>query len=482
MLSDFIISTLLKQFEHKPTPGQEILIQELARFVMSDDDNEMLLIKGYAGTGKTSIISSLVKAMRKFDMKTYLLAPTGRAAKVFSTYAKKTANTIHKKIFRQKSSVGAFGNFLLDANLHSNTVFIVDEASMISNNSDMKSVFGSGHLLNDLIEYTYNQKNCKLILVGDTAQLPPVRLSISPALDKSVLESYGKKVIEVVLTDVVRQSLESGILYNATLMRKIVHEKGDDNSTITEFPKFALENFSDVKRVSGSELIEEISSSYDKYGMEETMILCRSNKRANLYNQGIRNTILFREDEISAGDYLMVVRNNYFWLNDYEETDFIANGDIIEITRIKSYEEKYGFRFANISGRFVDYNDIEVDVKVMLDTLTLETANMGTEQNKKLFFDIAEEYSDISNKKKRYQKVKKDEYFNALQIKFAYAVTCHKAQGGQWKSVFIDQGFFRDDMLNLEYMRWLYTAFTRSTEQVQLVNFKNSFFNDTMVQ
>ena len=344
---------------------------------------------------------------------------------------------------------------------------------MISNQTYELSIFGSGRLLDDLIEYVYNGKKCKLILLGDTAQLPPVKFDISPALNKQVLQGFGKNVIEVYLTDVIRQSQNSGILFNATNLRNLI--------SINDFSKekilIKLSGFKDISRLTGEDLIEEISNAYAQYGIEKTMIVCRSNKMANKYNQGIRNQILWREEEISVGDYLMVVKNNYYWIKN-DDINFIANGDIVEITRIHKYQERYGFRFADVSLRFVDYQDIEIDAKIMLNTLYIETASLTGEDNKKLFYSVLEDNNDVSIKKKRYEMVKDNPFFNALQVKFAYAVTCHKAQGGQWKVVFVDQGFLTDDMLNLEYLRWLYTALTRSTEKLYLVNFGKQFFKE----
>jgi len=481
MLNDFIYNEILNSLVYEPLNGQKKLIQLLSEFVSeASSESEIFLLKGYAGTGKTSTIAAFVKAMRKLRLKTILLAPTGRAAKVLSTYSHKEAYTIHKKIYRQQSSNSGFGNFSLDANLHTNTFFIVDEASMIANQSFDKSVFGSGRLLDDLIEYVYNQKGCKLILIGDTAQLPPVKLDISPALEKKELEFYGFDVIEYELTEVARQKQDSGILFNATKLRNILeksmsYDKGV-NIKFKGFPKIKLNGFNDIKRVVGSELIEEISDSYGKFSEKEVAIICRSNKIANKYNQGIRSTVLYREEEISAGDMIMVVKNNYFWAEEYDNIDFIANGDIAEIVRIKSYSERYGYRFADLTLLFHDYNNIEIDVKVILDTLTSEKASLSYEQNKELYAKIEEDFADIKNKSTKYKKIKNHPFFNALQIKFAYAITCHKAQGGQWKKVFIDQGWLTEEMINKEFLRWLYTAFTRSTNELDLVNFKKEFF------
>ncbi|MCK5823434.1 MAG: AAA family ATPase [Bacteroidales bacterium] len=475
MIKNNILNLFKKNFKYKPTNDQEKLIENLTDLILNfripDKDKKIFLLKGYAGTGKTTIISSFVNVLNYLHIKTVLLAPTGRAAKVLSFYSGKNAYTIHKNIYRQKSSKDGFGKFVLNKNLHSNTFFIVDESSMISNSSNEATMFGSGRLLDDLIEYVYNDKKCMLIIVGDTAQLPPVGVDTSPALKPEILEGYNLTVNELELTEVIRQSYNSGILFNATKVR----EQINNMSIEFYYPKIKLDGFKDVYRLSGEDLIEEISSAYDKYGIEQTIVVSRSNKRANKYNQGIRNSILYREEEISVGDYLMIVKNNYHWLDENDKIDFIANGDIVEITRIKNYQEKYGFRFADVSIRFIDYN-IEIDTKIILSTLTIETASLNYEQNKQLYYSILADYSDVRSKKEQYNLVKKDPFFNALQVKFSYAITCHKSQGGQWKAVFVDQGFINNDMLNVEYLKWLYTAITRSTEKLYLVNFKNDFF------
>jgi exodeoxyribonuclease-5 len=342
---------------------------------------------------------------------------------------------------------------------------------MISNSSGENSIFGSGRLLDDLIEYVYTGRNCSLILIGDTAQLPPISLDISPALEAMTLEEYDLKVTELVLTQVVRQSEDSGILKNATILRNQL----SDDMFFDEFPKFDMNN-TDVARISGEDLIEEISNAYDEFGLENVIIINRSNKRANKYNEGIRNSILYKDSKISIGDFLMVVKNNYYWSETIEDVDFIANGDIAEIIKIFDYQELYGFNFADIRIRLIDYNDIELDVKVLLDTLDIESASLPIEENKRLFFSVSEDYEEVKTKKQRYNKVRENPYFNALQVKFSYAITCHKAQGGQWKIVFLDQGYITEDMLNREYLRWLYTAFTRAIDKIYLVNFPEKYF------
>ncbi len=479
MLNDFIFEEILKQLDFYPLDSQKKVIKNLSGFIGNAyASKQLFLLKGYAGTGKTSIIAALVKALSKYKVKTVLTAPTGRAAKVLSKYAGKDTYTVHKKIYRQQSSSDGFGKFIIDRNLYKNTIFIVDEASMIANRSYENISFGSGRLLDDLIEFVYSGEDCRLILIGDTAQLPPVKSEISPALNKKELESYDIEVIENELTEVVRQSSKSGILYNATKLRKILHTgmQFENNVKFKGFPKIKLAGFDDIERISGKDLIEEISDAYDKYGEKNTIVICRSNKTANRYNQGIRATVQYKEDEITPGDMIMVVKNNYFWAEDYDEIDFIANGDTAEVIRISGYTERYGYRFADATLRFFDYNDVEIDAKILLDTLNSETASLSYEEQKKLYHNIEEDFPDIKNKKKRFEKIRENPFFNALQIKFAYAVTCHKAQGGQWKKVFIDHGWITEEMINKEFLRWLYTAFTRAEEKLSLINFKKDFF------
>ncbi len=472
MLKKHIESVLLQKLAYPPTASQSILIEKISDFILNLKDNDLFLLKGFAGTGKTTMINAIVQCLAEFKYKSVLLAPTGRAAKVMSSYTGIAASTIHRKIYRQKSSKDGFGNFTLSINTHSNTFFFVDEASMIANNSYESNVFGSGKLLDDLLSFVLNNSNCKLILIGDEAQLPPVGLTISPALDKSELEKYSYKIQDTTMTDIVRQALDSGILFNSFKIRKMIKDE------LLGYPKLETKQFSDIVKLPGSELVEEIETSYSSVGMEDTIIVCRSNKRANKYNSGIRNQILYREEEITAGDLLMVVKNNYFWLNDEKTADFIANGDIVEVLRIKNYEERYGFRFADITIRLIEHDNIDLDVKIILDTLTIDGPSLNYEDNKNLFYSVLIDYSEIKGKKNQYNKVKEDPFFNALQVKFAYAVTCHKAQGGQWRHVFIDQGYITDEQLNYDYYRWLYTAITRASEKVFLVNFNKQFFID----
>ncbi len=468
MLRNFISERLLENLDFQPTLGQEDLIRELGHFLASEDTTEIMLVKGYAGTGKTTLIKSLVKTLSALKQKSVLLAPTGRAAKVLTAYSGHPAWTIHKKIYRQKSGSDGLGEFVLDRNLHKQTCFIVDEASMIGDRSP-NAFFGSGDLLRDLVDYVEAGSKCRLVLVGDTAQLPPVGLDMSPALSRERLESFGYRVREIELTDVVRQAEDSGILHNATSIRNLITDGLED------YPRFNFDAFPDITMISGAELLETISASYDRYGTSDTIVVTRSNKRANKFNAGIRSQILWREEQLSPGDLLMVVKNNYFWKDEDKRIDFIANGDIIRVEKVLSTEEVHGHKFANILISLPDYKDIEMEVKVLLDVIDLEAPSLNYDQQKTLYLSVAEDYPDEPSKRKVAEKISTDPYYNALQVKFAYAVTCHKAQGGQWKSVFLDQGYFTEEMLSLDYLRWLYTAFTRASEKLYLVNFAKQF-------
>ena len=465
MIQTYLGQQIKTNFPYKPTFEQENVVKMLADFLFSRKSEELFLLKGYAGTGKTSLIGALVKTLDQLEQKCILLAPTGRAAKVFSHYAGHPAYTIHKKIYRQRSFSNEMDNFSINDNVHQHTLFIVDEASMIANDGLSGSMFGTGRLLDDLIQYVYSGQGCRLMLIGDTAQLPPVGEEESPALSADVLKGYGLEVYEAMLTEVVRQLHDSGILWNATELRRYIAE--DDFFTL---PMIKVEDFPDVKVVPGNELIEAINESYDQVGLDETIVVCRSNKRANIYNKGIRNMILYREEELESGDLLMVAKNNYFWTEGCKEIDFIANGDIAVVRRVRREREMYGFRFADVTLCFPDYNDLELEMTVLLDTLHTETPALPKELNDKLFYSVLEDYADITIKRERMKKMKADPYYNALQVKYAYAVTCHKAQGGQWKRVFLDQGYMTEDMLSPDYFRWLYTAFTRATETLYLVN------------
>jgi len=467
MLHNFIATRIQDQLPFEPTEQQAQLIEKLGVFLMSTDSEKAFLLRGYAGTGKTSVVSALVRAMNELKQKTMLLAPTGRAAKVIANYSGFPAFTIHKKIYRQKSM--AEFRFQLTDNLYNHTLFIVDEASMISN-TGTESAFGSGRLLDDLVEFVYSGEGCSLLLLGDTAQLPPVMQSYSPALELDKLLGYGLKVEEFTLTHVVRQALESGILYNATLLRQQLIE-----DRTTEFPRFELEGFPDIKKLNGMELIDEIQRSYDGVGVEDTIVLTRSNKRANMYNNGIRSRVMMKEDELTNGDLLMVTRNNYFWNKPYKEIDFIANGDILEIVRVKKFYTVYDFRFVDLTLRSLDC-EWEIDARIWLDSLQAESPAAMNEMTNRLFQSVAEDYPEITNRKDLFKQILQNEFYNSLQVKFAYAVTCHKAQGGQWKKVFIDPGQIAEDQLSSDFYRWLYTALTRATDTVYLVNFPETVF------
>jgi len=462
MLKNYLYDTVIQSFPFEPTNQQVELIRLLGDFLADVSDDKIFLLKGYAGTGKTSIVSALVRSLHQLQQKTILLAPTGRAAKVLSGYAGFPAFTVHKKIYRQKS-IGE-PVFQLADNLYKQTLFIVDEASMISNSGN-DSEFGSGYLLDDLIRFVYQGAGCSLLLLGDTAQLPPVMQEVSPALDKDKLESYGLKVTEFTLTQVVRQAFESGVLFNATLLRKALEEALADT-----LPDLKTTDFSDIKILNGMDLVEEVHRSYDGVGVEDTIVITRSNKRANIYNNGIRNRVLMREEEISNGDLLMITRNNYFWNKSYQDIDFIANGDIVEVVRIHKFREMYDFRFVDLSLRSLDFG-WEIDARIWLESLQSESPQHTAQLSRTLFERVSEDYIDITNKRERYKQIFENEYLNALQVKFAYAVTCHKAQGGQWKTVFIDAGMMPDAIIDRNYYRWLYTALTRATDRVFLVNY-----------
>lgn len=460
---------LLKNFSHDTTPGQEQLAGRLAAFV-TGSDKRLFVLKGYAGTGKTTLVSALVKSLPAAKLKSVLLAPTGRAAKVLAGYSQHPAFTIHKMIYRRVSGSDGSGRFTLQPNLHTNSIFIVDEASMISSGGGFA---GEASLLDDLMEYVMTGVGCRLIFVGDTAQLPPVGLSLSPALDEKFLKDryyHPPEVFE--LKEVVRQDKASGILVNATGLRNII---GDNQG---DLPKFKVEGFGDLVRLTGNELEDALNDSYSKLGPEGTIVICRSNKRANIYNQQIRARIRWQENELSAGDYLMVVKNNYFWLPPESKAGFIANGDTVEVMKTWNREEIEGFVFADAKVRLVDYPDEPLlETKLLLSTIMAESPALPPSESKRLYEVINASYADIANKRKRLQKVKEDPYFNALQVKFAYAVTCHKAQGGQWENVFVEQGYITRDMVNSEFIRWLYTAVTRATKKLYLVNFNKEFFD-----
>jgi exodeoxyribonuclease-5 len=469
MLKKYVEELIVKAFSFDPTEGQRSAISSLAELVTDERPFYILKMHGFAGTGKTTLVSAFVRVLLDMEMKVELLGPTGRAAKVLSAYSGEIALTVHKKIYRQKTADDYVSKFSLDRNLSNDTIFIVDEASMIADSSNDSNSFGTGNLLEDLISYVKSGRGCKLILVGDSAQLPPVGKENSPALDRKTL-SYYADVEEVWLRDVVRQAAASGILENATVIRSMI-----ENEEV-RLPQIALDGFDDIERIAGVDLIEKISDTYDKVGIEDTIIVCRSNKLANRYNQGIRGQILYREEELVRGDLLMVVKNSYFWTEGFKELEFIANGDIAEVMRIRRYHERYDFRFAEVTVRLVDYGDLEVDCYIMLDALMSDSAALSYDQGRTFYQKVSEDYLHIASKQKRYKEMRRDPFYNALQVKYANAVTCHKAQGGQWKTVFVDQGYFVDDMVSKEYLRWLYTALTRATEKVYLVNFPDRFF------
>jgi ATP-dependent exoDNAse (exonuclease V) alpha subunit len=466
-------SFLKNDFPHNTTTKQDIALHLLAKFVLSPNKNETFLLKGYAGTGKTTIVGSLVKNLAKVKKRAVLLAPTGRAAKVISNYSNQQAFTIHKKIYFPKSDKGSV-SFTLQQNKHRDTIFIVDEASMIPDINQDSKLFENGSLLDDLMQYVYSGNNCRLLLIGDSAQLPPVHLDISPALDATLLENqYNREVIFLELDEVVRQQKDSGILVNATKIR----ERLDDE--LYEAFKFSGINFPDVIRpVDGQEIMDAINDSYSSLGNEDTVIIVRSNKRANLYNQSIRERILFQESELSAGDYLMVVKNNYFWVDNTSEAGFVANGDIVEVLEIFAFKELYGFRFAEVKIRMVDYPNMKpLETVLLLDTLTSESPSLTYDESNKLYQEVMKDYATEKSKYKKFLSVKNNKYFNALQVKFSYAITCHKSQGGQWNTVFVEQPYLPNG-IDKEYLRWLYTAITRAREKLYLIGFKDEFFVD----
>ena len=465
---------LKNSFPFDVTLKQDAFLKKISQFVLNDNQDEIFVLKGYAGTGKTTLLSVLVNQLPHVNKKYVMLAPTGRAAKVISNYAKQPAFTIHKKIYYPKKDKNLGMAFTMQANKHKNTVFIVDESSMISDNVTDATMYTHGSLLDDLLYYVYSGQNCKLIIVGDTAQLPPVGMDESPALNENKLAlNYHMKVDFIELTEVMRQEEDSGILYNATELREQLQQEFYD------FFEFDIKPFKDIIRLQdGYETLDAITDAFSKKGSEETIFIVRSNKRANQYNQQIRTRVLDNESEISAGDYIMVVKNNYFWLKDSKVTDFIANGDVMEVMQIYKHHELYGFRFASVKVRMIDYPDMPAfDTIVLLDTLHSESASLTYEQSNKLYQEVLLDYQDEITAFRRMQKVKNNEYFNALQIKFAYAVTCHKSQGGQWDTVFIEQPYLPDG-ISKDYMRWLYTALTRAKEKVYLIGFNDDFFNE----
>ena len=475
MIIDELKYKILQQFGFPPTQEQAHALEVFAEFLTDRDPHAVMILRGSAGTGKTTLSGAIVRTLKEIRQKVMLLAPTGRAAKVFSLNSGSPAYTIHRRIYREKSFSGVEGQFNLNDNLYTDTLFMVDEASMIANMGLGGMSFGSGCLLDDLVHFVYQGRNDRLLLIGDKAQLPPVGEEESPALHAAMLEGYGLKVYECDLNEVLRQSEESGILYNATMIRQMITH--DD---ITQLPKIHFAGYSDIKPMPGAELIEALADSYHHVGLDDTIVVTRSNKRANIFNQGIRNMVLDREEELSQGDILMIVKNNYYWMEEERKSNnklqsndipaFLANGDRAKVLKVRRRIDLYGFRFATLLLQFPDYNNYELEATVLLDTLTSEAPALTHEQQEQLFHQIEEDYQDIPLKADRMKAIRQDQFFNALQVKFGYAVTCHKAQGGQWAHVYVDQGYMTDDMLNPDYIHWLYTAFTRATEMLYLVN------------
>tara|TARA_R110002049_G_scaffold112509_3_gene262031 strand:+ start:2403 stop:3827 length:1425 start_codon:yes stop_codon:yes gene_type:complete len=474
MTSSEFYSLIKQQFPFQPTLKQNIVLQQLSEFIFSKSPNTLYLLKGYAGTGKTTIVGTIVGNLWKAKKSAVLMAPTGRAAKVISNYSGKEAFTIHKKIYFPKKEKNGGVKFVLQPNKHKNTIFIVDEASMIPDTPGESKFFENGSLLDDLMQYVYSGHQCKLLLIGDTAQLPPVKLDLSPALDENTLSlNYNKEVTKMELDEVVRQEQDSGILVNATVLREAL-----SNTSYGAF-KFDLNGFNDIVRlVDGYDIMDAINDAYSNLGSEETAIIVRSNKRANLYNQQIRSRILFNENELTSGDYLMVVKNNYFWIKPTTEAGFIANGDIIEVLEIFKIEELYGFRFAEVKVRMVDYPKmIPFETVLLLDTIDAETPSLPYEESNRLYQEVMKDFENETSNYKKFLKVKGSKHFNALQVKFSYAITCHKSQGGQWNTVFVEQPYLPNG-IDKDYLRWLYTAVTRAKEKLYLIGFKDGFFEE----
>ena len=471
MQSTTIATQIYEKLSVQPTENQKKIIESFSDYLSEDNSSTFFVLNGYAGTVKTTIIAAIVSALKSLGIKTILLAPTGRAAKVLSQYSGEKALTIHKRIYREQTNAAYESKFSLNINRENEALFIVDEASMLSSGTNAdKTIFGSGSLLDDLIQYVRSGKRCRLMLVGDSAQLPPVGDSYSPALTPAEFLPFGDVVYET-MDEVVRQEQTSGILFNATLVRCMLE------NNIFEIPHLDMQ-YDDIESVSGGEFLEKLQDCYDRYGRDQTIVITRSNKRANRYNEGIRRNILFAEEEIESGDMLMVVKNNYHYTERIEDCpmSFIANGDIARLKRIRRFEELYGFRYASAVLEFDDYDNTEIECKVLLDTINSESPSLTYEQSQKLFYEVEKDYTDIKSKIKRFKEIRENEYFNALQVKFSYAVTCHKAQGGQWSAVFIDRFLFGDEPMTKDMLRWLYTALTRATERVFLVNFDDKFF------
>lgn len=474
------INYIRQEFDRIPTADQQEAMETFARFLADRSDRVVMILRGSAGTGKTTLAGAMVRTLHRLGQKLTLMAPTGRAAKVFSLTSGLPAHTIHRRIYREKSYQGLDGQFNLNNNLYRNMLFVVDEASMVSNIPSYDSSFGSGSLLDDLMQYVYSGDNCRLLLIGDCAQLPPVGEKEAPALSAGIIEGYGMRVYQCDLNEVLRQERDSGILYNATYIRQLI-----THDMATELPKIRFRGFDDIEMISGTELIDSLESSYSQAGLDETIVVTRSNKHANVYNQGIRSRVLDREEMLCPGDMLMIVRNNYFWTEQIKHEEhssvtggqqldntpsFLANGDRAKVLRVWNEREFYGFHFADVWLQFPDYDNFEMQATIILDSLTTDAPALTREENEKLFINVMEDYADLPTKAERLKALRKDIHFNALQVKFAYAVTCHKAQGGQWQYVYVDQGYMTADMLTPDYIHWLYTAFTRATDKLFLVN------------
>lgn len=470
MTEKFFIETVLEQLPHEPSTGQLTVLRALYSFVLQQQEQPVFVLKGYAGTGKTSLLSAFIKILPMLRCNAVLMAPTGRAAKVLASYTGKPAFTIHKCIYRQKSRSDMSKGFALNYNKFKNTIFIVDEASMISDTTQQQSLFGSGQLLNDLLQFVFDAPRCSLLLCGDDAQLPPVETEHSAALDIDFMKTLSNVLITARMDDVVRQAMNSGILSNANAVRSLIQ------AALPQCPRVETQGFTDVKRIDGSELVEAIEQCYSEFGMEETKIIVRSNKQAYRYNMGVRNRIMMHEEELVNGEMLMVVKNNYFWIASEEGAEFIANGDTIQIVRIGKRYSLYDCRFADASLRLSDVDNQEFDARLLLDAITSESAAMPADFNKRLFAAVEEDYMHIEPLSKRRESVMNDPFLNALQVKYAYAITCHKAQGGQWNAVFVDAGMVNANNCDIAMLRWLYTAFTRATKLLYLVNFADDFF------
>lgn len=470
MLNTYIAGQIYAKISFDATVSQKKVVENLSEYLSSPDYSSIFILNGYAGTGKTTLIAALVQVLRAMNIPCVLLAPTGRAAKVLAQYSGTEAHTIHKRIYRQRTNADYESKYSLDINREKGCVFIVDETSMLSDSTPDGQIFGSGSLLEDLITYVRSGRQCRLILVGDDAQLPPVGADRSPALYAAAMRSYGE-VVYSSMTDVVRQDAASGILRNATALRQML-ERGE-----VEVPHIDL-NYPDIESIGGGEFLECLEDAYARYGRDETIVITRSNKRANRFNEGIRRYILSAEEQIESGDRLMVVKNNYYYTERMEKSpmSFIANGDIALLKRIRRFEDFYGFHFADAVLSFGDYGDTEIECKILLDTLSSESPSLTREQSRQLFDEVEKDYMDTASRLKRFRQIRENPHYNALQVKFAYAVTCHKAQGGQWRAVFVDRCLFGDEPMTRDMLRWLYTAVTRATEKLYLVNFDERFF------